>query len=390
MIRRVLVVSGLAVWAACGTNPGLDLPERDAGATGVSDAGAGAAPVADAGAADVADAGRADAGAIDAGRLDAGLPDAGRPDAGTMPVPDAGPTFTGIKKVFVIPMENQGTSAVYSSANAPYLNGTLMVQGAYATMYGDVLGPAILSEPHYIWLEAGTNVFSDHTFSNDADVSATNSTSSTAHLVTQLKNAQAPKTWRAYQEGINASTGACPIASSGFYGAKHDPFVFFQDVSGNPPSKTDVDCAAHHRAYTPAAFQADLAANDVADYTFITPNLCNDMHGAACTNLCLGSATIGTCVSTGDAWLQANVPAILAYVTAHDGVLLIIWDEPQSSGTQPFVIIGPHVKPGYASAISYSHSSYLKSLEEIMRVPVLPTVTSATDFADFFQAGYFP
>ena len=57
---------------------------------------------------------------------------------------------------------------------------------------------------------------------------------------------------------------------------------------------------------------------------------------------------------------------------------------------QPFVVVGPHVKPGHASPVGYSHSSYLKSLERIMRVPVLPTVAGAADFGDFFEPGFFP
>ncbi|MBX7113284.1 MAG: alkaline phosphatase family protein [Myxococcaceae bacterium] len=301
-----------------------------------------------------------------------------------------GPAFTGIKKVFVIAMENQAAASVYGSANAPYINNTLMMQGGHSTNYGDVLGSSVPSEPHYIWMEAGTNVFSDHTFTNDNDVSATNRTASSAHLVTQMAALPTPKTWRAYQEGMNTTTGTCPIASSGHYAAKHDPFVFFTDVAGSPPSKTNAGCATHHRAFTLSAFQADLNANDVADYTFITPDLCNDMHGGFCANSCLGSVTVGTCVNAGDSWLAAVVPSILTYINAHDGVLMIVWDEPESAGTQPFVIIGPHVKPNFTSNVAVTHSSYLKSLQRIFGVAVFANVTAANDFSDFFETGFFP
>src|SRR5262245_58656838 len=69
---------------------------------------------------------------------------------------DSGGSTFSIKKVFVITMENQGTAAVYGSADASYLN-SLMMQGGHATMYGDVLGASVPSEPHYVWMEAGTN-----------------------------------------------------------------------------------------------------------------------------------------------------------------------------------------------------------------------------------------
>ena len=297
---------------------------------------------------------------------------------------------SAIPYVFVIAMENQdaaGAIGVYGSSSAPYINNTLRVQYTYATNYGDVLGALVPSEPHYLWLEGGTNVYAGHTFSTDDAPSATNSTSDTNHLVTQL--ASTTKTWRAYQEGMNASTGDCPIAGSGFYAPKHDPFIFFQDVSGNPPSKTNASCAAHHKPF--AAFAADLAAGDVANYTFITPDLCNDMHGASgCSNGCTGGLTLNACIAGGDAWLAANVPPIINFLNTHGGVLLIVWDEPALASTTPFIVVGPHVKAGHASSVALSHSSYLKSLERIFGVPVSSRVQSANDLSDFFQPGYFP
>jgi hypothetical protein len=295
-----------------------------------------------------------------------------------------------VKKVFVIAMENQGVDTVYGNDDAPYI-ATLMLQGGHATMYEDVLPASVPSEPHYVWLEAGTNSFADHTFSNDDDVSASNSTGSTEHLVTQLAALPTPKSWRSYQESMSGETGACPIESDGQYAAKHDPFVFFQDVAGNPPDKNAAACAEHHRAYSTSTLKADLAADDVADYTFITPNLCNDMHGAVCSNGCLfGSVTTGRCVKAADDWLAAIVPSILGYVDAHGGVLMIVWDEPESSGAQPFVIVGPHVKPGYSSPVSFSHSSYLKTLQRIMGVPIFASVSPANDFSDFYDTAFAP
>lgn len=303
-----------------------------------------------------------------------------------------GAAWTGIPTVFVIAMENKNSSGIYGNTSAPYINNTLMAQYGHSTDYEDCTNVIIPSEPHYIWLEAGTNSFSlTDTFLLDSDPSASNSTADTTHIVTQLKTAANGKTWRSYQEGLDASTtGACPIHSSGYYKAKHDPFIFFQDVAGSPPSTTATECVSHHKAYTPAGFQADLTAGDVAAYTFITPNICNDMHGdASCTNGCT-SGTAAACVSTGDAWLAANVPPIIDYMNVHGGVLFIVWDEPEASTTQPFLVIGPHVKAGHASSVKYTHSSYVKSLERILKLPVMSRVTAANDFADFFDTGFFP
>ncbi len=288
-----------------------------------------------------------------------------------------------IKHVFVITMENEAAAAIYGSASAPYING-LLPTSARANAFADPLPDAIPSEPHYVWMEAGTNHFSDTTFTTDADPSAQNSTASTAHLATQMDAASPPVSWLSYQEGMNASTGACPVRSSGFYVAKHDPYVFFQDIAGSPPSPSSALCAAHHRAYTPAALAQDLQQGAVAQYNFITPNLCHDMHGASG---CPGSDDI----RSGDGWLAAALPPLVAYANANDGVIFIVWDEPVGGSTLiPFVAIGPQVKPGYASTVRFTHSSLTKTVEEIFGLPILPTVAAANDFSDLFQAGALP
>jgi len=181
-------------------------------------------------------------------------------------------TTSAIKYVFVVTMENHDASQIYgNNTNAPYINGTLIPNYARATNFNDEL-PSLVSEPHYIWMEAGTNAFSDVTFTNDNAPSSSNSTSSTAHIATQIKNATNGVTWLSYQEGLNSTTGTCPIASSGFYQPKHNPFIFFRDVSGNPPAKTNSYCTSHHKALT--ALATDLTNKTVATYNFITPNQC--------------------------------------------------------------------------------------------------------------------
>jgi len=284
-----------------------------------------------------------------------------------------------IQHVFVIALENHADSSIYSNTtHAPFIQ-TLLVQGSRASLFVDNL-PDAPSEPHYVWMEAGTNAFADHTFTGDGDPSSSNITSSTAHLSTQID--AAGSTWMSYQEGINSTTGACPVKSSGNYAAKHDPFVFFEDVVGTTPSRTNALCAAHHKALT--ALASDLANDTVAAYNFITPNLCHDMH----SNLCSGFTDP---VKQGDTWLSQNVPAIVDYANAHNGAVFIVWDEPEgSTGNIPLIVLGSHVKHGKVSSTKYSHSSLVKTMELILKLPVLPTVTHANSFRNFFETGFFP
>jgi hypothetical protein len=295
-------------------------------------------------------------------------------------VPDAGSNAaSSIQQVFVIAMEDRDASDIYgNSKHAPYINNTLLPMSGRASNFVDEL-PDLCGESHYLWMEAGTNAFRDHTFVTGDPPSASNSTDSQEHLTTQL--IAAGKTWRSYQEDLNNATGACPVAGSGSYVPRHDPFVFFRDVSGAPPSKTSASCASHHEPLS--ALAADLANNAVAAYNFITPNLCHDMDD----NNCPGSSDP---IKQGDTWLSQNVPAILEYVNAHRGVLLIVWDEPAgSTGKLPLIVVGPHVKHGAVSSVRYTHGSLVRTVEQIFGLPILATVTADSTFSDFFEAGTF-
>jgi hypothetical protein len=286
-----------------------------------------------------------------------------------------------IQHVFVIAMENHDAAQIYgNTTDAPYINGTLIPGYARATNFNDEL-PSLVSEPHYLWMEAGTNAFSDHTFTTDNNPSATNSTGSTAHLVRQIRSSTNGVTWMTYQEGQNSTTGTCPIAGSGFYAPKHNPFVFFRDVSGNPPSKTNAYCTAHTKPYS--SFAADLAANNVASYVFITPNQCHDMHGQS------GCAS-GNTIRAGDDWLRAELPRIIDYVTTHNGTIFLTWDEGSATTKMPFLVIGPGVKAGFAGTVSYNHGSLVKSVEEIFALPILGTVSANNDLTNLFNPGFFP
>jgi hypothetical protein len=287
---------------------------------------------------------------------------------------------SAIKHVFVIAMENTDANQIYGNLKrAPYINKSIMPKYARGTNFRDPL-PNEESEPHYLWMEAGTNAFPDHTFQSDDRPSASNSTASKDHLVTQLENS-GTVTWMTYQEDINAKTGLCPLVSSFPYAAKHNPFVFFQDVSGNPPSQDNAYCIKHTKPY--AAFAADLAANTMAHYVFITPNLCHDMHGDPnCPEVHR--------VTAGDTWLSLELPRLIDWVNKHAGVIFIVWDEGRSTTTLPFLAIGPGVKANYASKVASNHGSLVRSVEDIFQLPILPTVSHNNNVADVFKAGFFP
>jgi hypothetical protein len=307
----------------------------------------------------------------------AGNTDANTAAASTAPPgPPAPPPSRGIQNVFMILMENHNWSELSTSPSAPYIQ-SLLAGGAHCEQYYNPPGMHP-SEPNYIWLEAGDNF--GFTTDDDPDP-ATHHISSTQHLASLLD--AAGLSWRAYEEDMPA--GTCPVASTGLYAAKHNPFVFFDDTSGGI-SAGDAYCAAHNIPYSSAQLTADLGAGSVASYTFITPNLCNDMHN----NTGCGSSDS---IKNGDDFLASIVPIIqasAAYQTG--GVIFITWDECEVPTGAPDVPIGmivlsPFAKPGYASTRRYDHSSTLKTIQEIFGVsPLLGHAADAgtSDLSELF------
>ena len=274
-----------------------------------------------------------------------------------------------VKTVFLIMMENHNWSAIKGSSSAPYINKTLLPMSSYATNYQNPPGNHP-SEPNYIWLEAGSNLG----ITNDANPSS-NHQSTTKHLARQLKDANV--SWKAYQEDISGKV--CPLTGVAKYAPKHDPFIYFDDMTGNL-SATDPYCIAHNRPYTELA--TDIANNTVPRYAFITPNLCNDMH-----NTC---APQNNSVKQGDDWLKSEVPKILASKAYKDnGALFITWDESEG-GDVPIgmIVLSPLAKGGgYTSNIKYTHSSTLRTFQEIFGVsPFLGDAAKATDLGDLFKS----
>jgi hypothetical protein len=287
------------------------------------------------------------------------------------PIPTPTPTATGhaLKTVFVILMENHNWSSIVgNTAEAPYLNSLLTgAQTSYATQYYNPPGthPSL---PNYLWLEGG-QCFSYCGTDNSPSYSP-NGISSGATLHHLLSAAGI--SWREYAENI--TDGSCPMTDNYPYAPKHNPFVYFNDVNGSSSA-----CSAHEKNY--ADLSGDLATNTVARYNVITPNMCDDMHDSC--------SPINDAILQGDKWLSTAVPQILsspAYLNG--GALLITWDEGEGGdGPIGMIVLSPDAKgSGYATSIHYTHSSTLRTLEEIYGVsPMEGDAATATDLADLFR-----
>lgn len=286
----------------------------------------------------------------------------------TSPMPVVSP-LPQIQTVFVIVMENHNWADIKGNSSAPYINGTLLPTAAHAERYYNPPGvhPSL---PNYLWLEAGT----DFGVADDRPPSAHHQRTAD-HLVTQL--VRAGISWKTYQEGIDGTT--CPLINVDRYVPKHNPMVYFDDVTGgNDPH--DANCIAHMRPY--AELATDLGNDTTARYNFIAPDLCHDMHDTC--------APLQDAVRQGDAWLAATVPQILASPAyRRGGALFITWDEGEGGdGPIGMIVVSPFAKSGgYQNTIRYTHSSTLATLQRIFGVgPALGGAATATDLRDLFAA----
>jgi hypothetical protein len=348
----------------------------------------------------------------------------------------------GAGKVFIVAMENHNWTQPAATTNpqpiaqnpaAPFINslvnGTSGISGqvAYATNYLNAGAGVHPSEPNYIWAEAGQNfgVFNDDN-PYHADCSADTVQNTDQHLSAFLT--RAGRSWRSYQEDTDVDTANVPLPKSQWtvplfsvsglwvspglnafnytaqynYAAKHNPMVYFADTAGGCDTTT---ANAQRLQYAPLQQLAlDLQADRVADYTWITPNQFNDMHTSVSGSYGkFPSSNDSSKIAQGDNFVARIVPLIMASdAYRKHGVIVLWWDESEDgdSGdfTLPFIIISDRVhrnvsgKP-YASSVQLSHSSTLRTMQEIFGVdpasgyPWLGGAATATDLADLFRPG---
>jgi len=144
-----------------------------------------------------------------------------------------------VQTVFVILMENLDWYEIEGHPSAPFINHTLVPASSFCRNYYNPPGmhPSLAN---YLWLEAGTNfgVFDD-------DDPEWHHFSTTNHLVAQLERAGI--SWRTYQEDISGKY--VPLSGTNLYTPRHNPFAYFDDVTGtNNPG--DPYGMAHIRPYS--------------------------------------------------------------------------------------------------------------------------------------------
>lgn len=286
-------------------------------------------------------------------------------------LPEASTSKHNIQTVFMIPMENRNWSDIKGSAEAPYINKTLLPMAAYANNFTNPLHPSL---PNYITLEAG----SDLGVTVDG-LPGKYAQGTHEHLSEQLHNANI--SWRAYIESITGKD--CPLTNEGpkdsnggqEYVPRHFPQIYFKDMTNNNDAQSSY-CIQRAELFSRLA--GDLKTNAIGRYNFVVANLCDIGH-----DTCGGNE-----VAHFDTWLKQNLPSILnssQYKAGHVLVIILADEARTGDGPTPLILLGAGVKKDYSNDINYSQGSVLRTLQEIFGVsPFLGSAAKSNDLSAMF------
>jgi len=313
-----------------------------------------------------------------------------------------------INHVFIVVLENEdGDQTFGPTSQIPYLSQTLRSQGAYLPNY---YATGHLSLDNYISMVSGQApnpqtqadciIFTDFIALSgpDADGQFVNPLGGCVYppqvqtIANQLE--AAGLTWKGYMEDMAAKAPAEPAScrhpdigvvddtqtaeAGDQYATRHNPFVYFHSIIDTPScAQNDVDLSQ---------LGPDLAsAATTPNYSFITPDLCNDGHDEPCIDGQPGGMT------QADAFLQGLIPRITSSPGFKDrGLLIVTFDEAETQdptaccNEQPgpntpnpggptlgpgggkigAVFLSPCIRPGTTTTEPYNHYSLLRSIED--------------------------
>ena len=221
----------------------------------------------------------------------------------------------------------------------------------------------------------------------------------------------AGKTWKSYQESLpitgpdlvtysdgnfsnttkfNSITPKLnpPLTSDDvvkLYAAKHNPFVYFQNVQeGTNPLLSYANMAGFDGG---TGLWSDLGSGKVPNFSFIVPNQCNDQHGRGnagpfCNFDPVSNGTKAglnpALILLGDQAVQKIVAGIHGSPAWQTGrsAIVVVWDE-NDYAVQPLINrVVTIVETNYGahqvqSPVFYTHFSLLRSIEGAFGLPCL-------------------
>jgi hypothetical protein len=272
---------------------------------------------------------------------------------GADPTPPSGapsPTsgIPNFDQIVLIMVENRDyKNVIGASSQMPLLN-TLAQQNVLLSNYFSVTHPSL---PNYIALVSGSTqgITSD---CNDCFVNQPN--------LADLIEASG-RTWKSYLESMPSP---CFIGDAKPYAQKHNPFLYFDSIRLN--------ATRCNQSIVPlTTLDSDLANNQLPNFSFIMPNLCNSGHDCS--------------PATADKWVTDMVAKLqTSPALGKNSLIIIAFDEGNTKSTASCcgmaspaggqvagVLISPTAIAGFNDTSAYSHFSLLKTILTAWNLPAL-------------------
>ena len=270
--------------------------------------------------------------------------------------------------VWIITEENHSYETIVGNTSMPYYNQLIQKYGLATQFYANQHS----SLPALMWFVAG------------APVELNNDTTSCNHTHDNVVRELLSRgyTWKTYQENLPyAGYQGLKSGDTNAYYRRHNPLIDFSDVC--PGTGQDKKSVPYSQLAT------DIAYNETPNFAYVTPDGDEDAHDGS--------------LAAADQWLESHLPAILAlpeFAPGGDGLLFIVWDEGTLStdnrcsatdstgcgGRTANLVIGPQIKSGYKSTITYHNQNVLKTICAAMGLSPCPgAAATATPMADFFK-----
>jgi hypothetical protein len=300
--------------------------------------------------------------------------------APTLTVPAS--TVPGFDHVFVMMMENRDYSEIVGSANAPYINNTLIPMG---TLFNNFYAGTHNSDPNYEQIGFGNS----YGRSNQGGAAPYLANCITDTRCTATNNGLSDnldamgKTWKQYTQ---TQTSNCQTTGSGEYAPDDVPFYYAAKMKND-----NAYCQAHWQPL-PQLLNTDLASTATTpNFVWFDADSCYDMEDCG--------------VSSGDTWMSQTLPTLFnspAWKTQKSLFILTFdedgngtggpggWGPGQTNQIMTLAIGSPGtVRAGYVDSNRYDHYSTARTIEGALGMTATMTNNDkwATPYNEIFGAG---
>ena len=226
--------------------------------------------------------------------------------------------------IVIVVLENHSYSEIIGSANAPYINNTLVQDGV---LINNAFGEQHPSQPNYFWLFSGSNqgVYYDHGYWPSGNPGPVFDAPNLYIALQSTVGTQIPDFFGGYVDsGVNNTPVTDYYTDTANYANRHVPWLAFTNINNGNPAGITMDFGSE--------FPKGPDYSSLPLVSFVIPGLDNDMHDYNSTNSGVTDpATSAIAIQNGDTWLQTNLDGYAQWAMNNNSLLIITFDEDSTS-----------------------------------------------------------